>query len=367
MSDATLTEFFERHHAAVTSDGPAMRIMPPPDEDEKDDEPPTIFRDVEEKEHLWEPRIVLEAPAREHESPVCFVDGAQQRRTVMWVRCPMGTPIPLIIAEVGAVAIRLVGRRFLREDVALQRVLSFVGDPFPWAEIESFAMALIAQPQLQLRLVLANKPVEPHHPFDFEVMRHQAENRARQEMDSLERLMLARHSQLPTLVDGPLHRVMGKPTATSPLMIGVVKTHAANYLHERGWKTLLDLRPGQRTPVFKITGAKGHASSEGRFPIATWYLKLAGGPRLAPNWGYVRIEVPWNQFEEQQKGSFDFIGRLSRWLIDARCRAESYGRMPVSLEPIVRAEEAMKPLFCSLDILSHRLYRHAGLLRRTTP
>ncbi len=362
MLESTLNDFFHRYQAAVTSSSPVLPIMPPPEEAE-DEEEPTIFLDKEQKPEEWKPIIVTEAPTREGESPIRFIDGAQQHRTVMWIRCPRGTPVPLVLAEVGAVTLHLEGRRFLREAVSIERVLSFVGDPFPWEEIEGFAQALLRHPQLQLRLALANKPLEKHHPYDFEVMRLQAVSRARQEMDTLERLMLARQSTMPTLVDGPLHRVMGEPTADGSLMIGVVKTHAANYLHDQGWRTLLELRPGQRTPVFQITGQKGMTSRQGRFPIATWYLKLAGGPRLAPNWGYVRIEVPWKQFETKFAGSFDFIGRLSRWLIDARCRAESYGRMPVSLEPVVRAEEVMKPLFGSLDALSHRLYRHAGLLR----
>ena len=366
MLDTTLADFFHRHQAAVTGNGPSLPVMPPPDEWESEDVP-TVFLDKEVAPEKWEPRIVLEAPARTGEFPVRFVDGAQHQRTVLWLRCPLGTPIPLVVAEVAAVTLRLHGRQFQREAYSVDRVLSFVADPFPWEEIEDFAGALLAHPQLQLRLALANRPMECHHPFDFEVMRTQAVSRARQEMSTLERIMLARNTTLPTLVDGPLHRVMGEPSADSPLVIGVVKTHAANYLHDQGWRTLLDLRPGQRTPVFCIAGKHGMQSRQGRFPIATWYLKLAGGPRLAPNWGYVRIEVPWNQFEHQFKGSFEFIGRLSRWLIDARCRAESYGRMPVSLEPIVRAEEVMKPLFSSLDALSHRLYRQAGLLRSPHP
>ena len=95
-------------------------------------------------------------------------------------------------------------------------------------------------------------------------------------------------------------------------------------------------------------------------PTASWYLKLAGGPRLAPNWGFVRVDVPWVQFESDFHGDVAFVGRLSRWLIDARCRQESYARMPVSLEPIVRAEESLKPLFTPLPILSARLYRRSG-------
>jgi hypothetical protein len=57
------------------------------------------------------------------------------------------------------------------------------------------------------------------------------------------------------------------------------------------------------------------------------------------------------------------VNRLSRWLIDARCRTDSYARMPVSLDPIVRAEDALKPLFTPVPVLVNRLYRTAGLFR----
>jgi hypothetical protein len=50
--------------------------------------------------------------------------------------------------------------------------------------------------------------------------------------------------------------------------------------------------------------------------------------------------------------------------MDARCRADSYARMPVSLEPIVRAEDSLKPLFTPLQLLVNRLYRHAGFFRK---
>jgi hypothetical protein len=78
------------------------------------------------------------------------------------------------------------------------------------------------------------------------------------------------------------------------------------------------------------------------------------------------VDVPWVQFEDRPD-RFGFVGRLSRWLMDARCRADSYARMPVSLDPIVRAEEAIKPLFSPLPVLVNRLYRRAGLFRRTEP
>ena len=37
----------------------------------------------------------------------------------------------------------------------------------------------------------------------------------------------------------------------------------------------------------------------------------------------------------------------------------------MSLDPIVRAEEALKPLFTPLPVLVNRLYRQAGLFRRS--
>ena len=163
----------------------------------------------------------------------------------------------------------------------------------------------------------------------------------------------------------PLLRVTGEPDSAGPLLVGVAKEQGVSYLHEQGLRTLLALRPGQRTPVFRIAGVGGER--EAHFAVASWYLKLAGGRRVAPNWGFVRVEVPWNQFLRFGADRGGFVHRLSRWLIDARCRQDSYARMPVSLEPIVRAEEVLKPLFTPLDILTHRLYRQSGMIGSQTP
>jgi hypothetical protein len=246
--------------------------------------------------------------------------------------------------------------------VLVERVLSFVGDPFPWAEVEAFASAVLNDPELSARFLPANEPPKDRNPFDYEVMRAQAYHRCEQEMLNAERLALAADPNVPTLVDGKLAgRIGGNAARGRPLLVGVVKRLAAD-LHPEGWRTLLSLRPGQRTPVFKLSGMS--MGKEADMPTASWFLKLAGGPRLAPNWGFVRVDVPWVQFNEHFHGDFGFVGRLSRWLMDARCRQESYARMPVSLEPIVRAEESLKPLFTPLPILSTRLYRRSGVFRR---
>jgi len=309
----------------------------------------------------WAARVLGEAPARSEEYPVRFIDGSIYSQPVLCLRSPVGWPIPILVAEVGAVALRLDGRRFTRTFALVERLLSFVADPFPWAEVESFAAAVRNDPKLQARLVPGNLPKDGN-PFDYEIMRQQAYHRCEQDMLNAERLALAADPRVPTLVDGKLAGRIGKKAAEQrPLLIGIVKRTPPD-LHSEGWRTLLSLRPGQRTPVFRMTGMSG--TTEADMPTASWFLKLSGGPRLAPNWGFVRVDVPWVQFESRPD-QFGFVGRLSRWLIDARCRAESYARMPVSLDPIVRAEEALKPLFSPLPVLVNRLYRRAGLFRRT--
>ncbi len=362
MPNDTASHFLKKYGASTVGDTPPQPNVPLDPDDADDDKKSAVDRTIEFPEAAWKPIIVPEAPARDGEFPVRFIDGSHTGLPVLCVRTERGWPIPLMLSEVGAIALRSVGRGFEREFVAVDRVLSFVADPFPWEDVEAFAIDLANKPELQLRVLPANLPdLAQYSPFDYEVMRSQARARAVQEMANLERLALAVDRSVPTLVDGPLSRVTGNPLPGSPLLIGIAKRQAASYLHPEGWRTLLSLRPGQRTPVFKIVGIDG--KNEGRISVATWFLKLSGGSQLAPNWGYVRVEIPWDQFAEKFPQDFPFVDRLSRWLIDARCRTSSYARMPVSLEPIVRAEDALKPLFTPFPVLVNRLYRTAGFFR----
>lgn len=358
MSDTDpIRSFFRTHGATAVGATPPQPEMPPTEEDGSD----AVLLNVEVAPENWRPMIVPEAPARPGEYPERFIDGSHAGHAVLCLRAPgVGWPIPVMLSEVGAVALRAIGRSFKREFVGLERVLSFIAEPFPWEEVEALAAALGNIPDLPLRVLTAASLKQGENPFDYEAMRKQAQNRAHQEMSNWESLALAADRELPVLVDGRLEpRLRLKDARSRPLVVGVVKQHSQSYLHPAGWRTLLDLKPGQRTPVFQITDrASGDATA---LPVASWYLKLAGGPRLAPNWGYVRVEVPWVQFE-RGADRIGFVNRLSRWLIDARCRQESYGRMPVSLEPIVRAEESLKPLFTPFPVLANRLYRHAGIV-----
>jgi hypothetical protein len=87
--------------------------------------------------------------------------------------------------------------------------------------------------------------------FDYEQMRKQAQNRSNQEMADWEAVALASDVDRPVVVDGRLEpRLRAAETSDRSLVVGVIKQHAVPYLHRQGFRALLDLRPGQRTPFF---------------------------------------------------------------------------------------------------------------------
>jgi len=359
MRDNPVRQFFRRHRAAAVGSYPIQPLVE--EGSEKADELVDLTSEIEDPDR-WVPLTPSEQPARQDEFPIRFVDGCITGEAVTWLRNPThGWPVAVYLAEVGGVAMALDGRTLQREFFGLERVVSFGVDAFPWDEIESFAVAIANLPDFAARLLPAHFPDQKHNWFDYEVWRKIAHDRAHYEMQNWETVAFEAESSKATLLDGPLSSRAARISANRKgLLIAVIKTHSRNYLHDQGWRTLHDLRPGKRTPFFQIHPPESRKGAA--LPVATWYLKLAGSDM--PNWGIVRVEVPWEQFiarwptTQEQSG---FVHRLSRWLIGARCRQESYTRMPVSLEPIVRAEESLKSLFTPFGVLKNRFLRHAGI------
>jgi hypothetical protein len=361
MSDA-VRGFFSRHAATAVAAYPDQKELDSAGEEREE----RIEWSAEEPEDEWEPIWLSEAEPKAGERPERFIDGCHTGHAIACLRAPgMGWPIPVFLAEVGGVAVETRGRALVRTFFGVERVLSFVTDPFPWEEVEAFASAIGQLPELALRLLPTERPkvADLIDLFDYEKMRKAAQNRANYEMALWEAVALAANRNAPTLVDGRLEpRLRSSSVAAQfALVVGVVKTHSANLLHPRGWRTLLNLKPAYRTPYFRLAKtAKGDAND---LPVATWFLKLAGAGGTMPNWAAVRVEVPWVQLErEPASDRTGFVNRLSRWLIDTRCRQQSYARMPVSLEPVVRAEDSLKSLFTPFGVLRNRFLRHAGVL-----
>jgi hypothetical protein len=366
-SDEAIRCFFRRHAGAAVGMYPVQSELETVSE--KRDE--LMEWGIEQPADEWKPVVLPETPAHSGEVPERFIDGCQSGHAVACLRAPeVGWPIPVFLAEVGGVAMRLKGRDLTRDFFGLDRVVSFVTDAFPWHEVEAFAAALANLSGFPLRVLPTDRPRvdDPIDLFDYEKMRKAAQNRANNEMANWEAIALAADRATPTLCDGRLEPRLRSASAADRfnLVVGVVKTHSANLLHPQGWRTFLDLKPGQRTPFFRIAQtSKGEAND---LPVVTWFVRMAGGDEVMPNWAALRVEVPWIQFQRWPEPSrTGFVNRLSRWLIDARCRQRSYARMAVSLEPIVRAEDSLKSLFTPFGVLRNRFLRHAGVIGSTSP
>jgi hypothetical protein len=366
-SDDKVRRFFRRHAGAAVGMYPVQNELETVSE--KRDE--VMEWGIEQPADEWKPVILPETRANAGEVPERFIDGCQSGHAVACLRAPeLGWPIPVFLAEVGGVAMRLKGRDLTRDFFGLDRVVSFVTDVFPWQEVEALASALANSPGFAFRVLPTDRPKvdDPIDLFDYEKMRKAAQNRANNEMANWEAIALAADRTTPTLCDGRLEPRLRSSSAADRcnLVVGVVKTHSANLLHPQGWRTLLDLKPGQRTPFFQIARTlQGEAND---LPVVTWFVKMAGGEEVMPNWAAVRVEVPWIQFQRWPESSrTGFVNRLSRWLIDARCRQRSYTRMAISLEPIVRAEDGLKSLFTPFGVLRNRFLREAGVIGSASP
>jgi hypothetical protein len=341
--------------------GRRVRVYPDQPEvdgmNEKEDEAleKTVNHNYELAAAEWQSISVIGAAVDWDEVPRRFIDGCHVGHTIAWLQDVDGHPVPLMLAEIGGVCVERDGRELRRTFELVERVVAMVVDPFPWHEVEDFAIALATSGfrLLPASLWAGESGKDWAASYDFEAMRKKAQNRSNYEMEVLEEVALCQHAEIPTVVDGRLEpRVNSEKSLQRCPIVGVIKQQRRGYLHPRGWKVYYHLEPGQRTPAFLIQSSS--------VPVVSWYLKLDGRHGSLPNWGVVRVEIAEAYFERIGK-DFDHIDRLSHALIQLRCRMGSYGRGPVSLAPIVRAEEVLRALFSPAGYLAQHFYRLTGL------
>ncbi len=320
------------------------------DETNAEDETPKVNIEYELPGDDWKP-VTVRVPERWKpqdwpDRPVRFIDGKDQGDTITALTSADGYPVAVRLSEIGAVVVRVDHGECRREHAVTEKVVSMVADVFPWEEVEGFASAL---QHAGMRLLTA-RTLDGQPSYQFETMRRAAEHRSRDEMFELETSVLTLGRD-PSIVDGPLESRLGGPEAADWPVFGVIKSHRQVYLHELGMQVLYRIKPGQRTPAFSLPNEK--------LPVVSWYVRLAGGPGTMPDWGLVRVEAPLRWFE--RAGDWDVIDLLSRTLYDYRCRDGGYRRAPVSLHPIVRAEELLGVLCTPAKLLASRFYHLTGL------
>lgn len=90
--------------------------------------------------------------------------------------------------------------------------------------------------------------------------------------------------------------------ASSPLAIGVVKSHRTLYADNSALPTLFALKKGERSTVFRVSPRARHC-------IASWYLRLRSATGQDPLWGLVRIEIA------DTPDAVNRADEISRWVL----------------------------------------------------
>jgi hypothetical protein len=104
----------------------------------------------------------------------------------------------------------------------------------------------------------------------------------------------------PLFIDGGISG--SARVATSPLAIGVIKSHRTLYLENSALPTLFALKKGERSSVFRV-------AARSRRNVASWYLRIRSSNGQDPLWGLVRIEVA------DSPDSIAHADEISRWVL----------------------------------------------------
>jgi hypothetical protein len=91
-------------------------------------------------------------------------------------------------------------------------------------------------------------------------------------------------------------------SSTSPFAVGVIKSHRRLYADGDAFRVLVGLESGQRSSVFRVT-------PNGRYPVASWYLRIRPARGRDALFGLVRIEAAETADVSSR------AGEISRWVM----------------------------------------------------
>jgi len=101
-------------------------------------------------------------------------------------------------------------------------------------------------------------------------------------------------------IDGSITGSRG--VSTSRIAIGVVKTHRRLYAEGDAFRTLVSLRAGERSSIFRV-------SPRSRFPVASWYVRIRPAAGRDALFGLVRVEAAIADDMTER------ASEISRWII----------------------------------------------------
>lgn len=248
-----------------------------------------------------------------------FVDGVQRSRVLGYE-----DGLPIVHGTVAAVVRVRHNRRFSTWTRGLA-VESRVYAPCAWLSPATIGALRDADP----RLVDTTRPdaageVPSPHPL---ALLDRALSMVKEDRELAEKHVAetwCRVEEAPLFVDGGIQE--SELVAAAPCVAGVVKSHRTLYAEGDALRTVLALRHGQRSTVFRLQGSR-------RSAVASWYLRLRDAAGHDPLWGLVRVEAAL--VEGESRGALTTrADRLSRWILaevspvalpDARWDRMAYG------------------------------------------
>lgn len=248
-----------------------------------------------------------------------FLDGTQRSRVIAHVG-----EVPIVHGSVGAAVRRRVDRRMRTWEGASPIVSEAVFAPLALLP-SAWRTALARVGTLVVDTVESSDPGSCH-PF---ALRDAAIHAVQDAREAAERTLAERWCATETgelYVDGAI--TASQRVATSARVVGVVKTHHTLYAEGEALRTVLLLRAGERSSVFRVTSPR-------RTPVASWYLRLRDPRGRDPLWGLVRIEIAEPAEAAPNAATLgERANEVSRWVLaealplavpDARWDTMTYG------------------------------------------
>jgi hypothetical protein len=129
------------------------------------------------------------------------------------------------------------------------------------------------------------------------------EDREAAERELAERWCNVEHE--PLFIDGGISG--SERVAVASCTVGVVKSHRTLYAEGEALQTILALRRGERSSVFRVTSPK-------RIAVASWYLRMRDRAGHDPMWGLVRVEIA-QPARVDIDGVRERADTVSRWIL----------------------------------------------------
>jgi hypothetical protein len=272
--------------------------------------------DVEVSAKAWKP---VDAPALPRPERVLLVDGVRRTDARLWVG-----PYPGLACSYAAGVVECVPGRARVGDVQVRRTIFTSAAPEDLSEVGEGparyqSLSVEGADERDLTNRMQNSLIE---------LEIQVSKQSRADGDLL-------------IVDGPL-----RSRDALPRTLGYIKTQQKQYLPERLIGVVTALKPGQRSPVFRIAGV---------YERLTWYLRLPGG-NAAPWAGIVRVECSAELPEHEAIALADLSAVTIPRFASVPFKEP---RAPQNLVPIAGLEKRLRALLGDAKLL-HRALTQAS-------